>query len=92
VSVYYLLIELLNNGSAGLMPEIEPLVEEDIMFELERRTGKSYGSQKDEWGKWFIRSTDCGTELERANLMIFMRLRAHMIGTWENLNRTEPEI
>ncbi len=72
ISTYYLCLELLNGGEAGLLPEVESLLEEDILGEMKHRTGKDFGNDKERWARFVIGSPEYGSELERSNLMIFM--------------------
>lgn len=73
-SVYFLLLELLNNGEAGLLPEIEPLTADEITAELERRTGNKFGLDLKSWARWFLGSKEFGSEMERANFLIFLEV------------------
>ncbi len=75
VSTYYLIIELLNNGSAGLLPEHEPIPVQAIVSELVQRSGTTYHEDQEVWARWFIASKEHGSEIERANTLIFMNTR-----------------
>lgn len=75
VSTYYLVLELMNNGDVGLLPELEPIPEPEIIEELEHRTQECSGSSKDKWAQWFLGAADHGSELERANFMMFLETR-----------------
>ncbi len=72
VSVYYLILELCQNGKTGLLPELEPIPLEAIREELASRTGQKFRSTN-EWTTWFIGNSEYGTELERANLLIYLK-------------------
>ncbi|MEL7258186.1 MAG: hypothetical protein AAFN80_10150 [Pseudomonadota bacterium] len=72
VSTYFLMLELMDGGEVGVLPELEPIAAPEIFFELESRTSESFGSSKDDWANWFLGAATYGTELERANFRIFL--------------------
>jgi hypothetical protein len=78
VSTYFLILELLESGEAGLVQGLGPESIPTIILELESRTGMKYGEKADDWAKQFLQSKHLGSELERANLMIFLRTRQMM--------------
>lgn len=88
VSTYYLMLELLDGGETGLLPELEPISEESIVKELERRSGSSFKNDKSKWVAWFLGNKDHATELERANLLIFVRTQQSMARVLQNKRPT----
>lgn len=81
VSTFFLILELLECGNAGLLPALEPISMPMISKELERRSGQVFGTNADSWAYWFIGNPDHGTELERGNLL--MSLKAQKLHGWK---------
>lgn len=75
VSTYYLILELLNNGDCGLLPDIEPISLSSIVDELLSRSKENFGSDPEAWARWFAGNKDHGTDIERANTLIFLKTR-----------------
>ena len=73
VSTYFLMLEMMDGGEVGILPELEPIAASEIFSELERRTSERFGSSKDDWASWFLGAAKHGTELERANFGIFLK-------------------
>ena len=86
VSVYYLLLEALNDGAAGLLPSIEPIPIEHLIAELTHRTGVNNNETVLDWAKWFLGSDVWGSELERANLLIFLKTQESMSQIWQKIS------
>lgn len=84
-SVYYLILELLEDGQAGLISGSDAIPEASLILELRRRTGKDFGAAKESWVRYFIQSNDLGSELERANLMMFVRTQEAMRRIWDRV-------
>ena len=85
ISVYYLILEALNDGNVGLLPLLEPIPWEDIVFELKQRTGLDYGNDSSHWARWFLGNDEWGSELERANLSMFLQTQESMTRIWQKL-------
>jgi hypothetical protein len=85
VSIYYLLLELLEDGRAGLINGEEGIPEINILQELQKRTGRNFET-KAEWAKFFIADEYLGSEIERANLLIFVKTQEAMIKVWNMVN------
>lgn len=84
-STYYLLLELLEDGRAGLVAREHDILESDILEELRLRTGKTFASRAD-WVNYFIRTEELGSDLERANLYIFFKTQEAMMRIWKKIN------
>ena len=84
-SNYYLLLELLEDGRAGLLSNSSPIPTESLVVELKRRTGEDFGDNKEEWARHFIHSSNLCSELERANLMIFLKTQEAMTRIWNKV-------
>lgn len=84
-SVYYLILELLEDGRAGLISGSDTIPETSLILELKRRTGEDFGTVKEDWARYFIQSNDLGSELERANLMMFLKTRDAMKRIWDSV-------
>jgi hypothetical protein len=57
----YLILELLKDGRAEIIPELatlEPLEMQQIVDILSKRTGKNYGISKDAWFDWFVNNEE----------------------------------
>ena len=89
VSTYFLMLELMDGGKIGLLPELEPLAASEIFSELENRTSERFGSSKDDWASWFLGAAKHGTELERANFGIFLKT-ANMASSLETSRLANP--
>ena len=85
-STYYLILELLEGGAAGLISCGHAISEGDILGELRNRTGQDLGSRKEDWAQFFIESSDLGSELERANVLIYLRTQEAMARIWYRVN------
>lgn len=91
VSTYFLILELLNEGKSGLLPNIEPIEMSEIFTELETRTENKMDRDKEAWATWFLGNDKHGTELERSNLLIFLETRRHMQRLWRSVSGPESE-
>ncbi len=69
VSIYVLLVELFSDGDLGILPEIEPIPEKDIINELTERSGQSHRTDKRAWANWFLFETEVGSELEKESFL-----------------------
>ena len=85
-SVYYLILELLDGGKIGLLPDLEPLDPEVIVSELKRRTNLDIGNEGREWATWFYGNPEYGSELERANLHMFLQTQDAMTRIWKKVS------
>ena len=72
---YELIHELLNQGKAGICPEIEPIEIEAIVSALESRSRKSFGEDALRWIDWFLNEETAGTKNERDNMAIVKKIR-----------------
>ena len=73
-STYHLIVELLCDGKAEALPDIEPIEIEEIVRELEERSDQSFGRSAEQWVEWFITSEEFGTEYERRNVALIKRI------------------
>jgi hypothetical protein len=85
VSTYFLLLELLNGGDTGLIQTQPPLSDATILKELKKRSNLDFASDKSKWARWFIESGDHGTDIERSNLLIFMKTLESMEKIWSRV-------
>ena len=90
VSVYYLILELLDHGETGLLPELEPINPLDLLSELRLRTGVDKGEDPRAWAYWFIGDPTFGNELERANLLLSIKTEEAMTQIWKTV-RMRPQ-
>jgi hypothetical protein len=87
VTTYFLVLELLEAGEAGLLPSLEPISMKSIAQELILRSGHDHGTNAEKWAYWFIGNPDHGTELERANLLMFLKAQKRHGWKWYSLKR-----
>lgn len=86
VSTYYLVLEYLDGGHVGVLPEIEPISSDELLSALKDRTGRNLGDDPKAWASWFIGNSEYGTELERANLWMFMQSQASLRKIWSKFD------
>lgn len=85
-STYFLVLELLNEGEAGLISATDQIPIDEIVVELEMRTKLDFGNRKMDWAQHFVRSPSLGTELERANLLMFLQTQEAMTRIWKKVD------
>ena len=78
LSNYFLILEALNDGNAGFLPREEPISKDKIFSELRRRTGLDIEDSDAAWSSWFISEESGAPEIERSNLMMFLKTQKSM--------------
>jgi len=77
VSVLHLLIEMLKDGRAAIIPELagqEPFQIQDILTALRQKTNVDYGYDKQEWCKWYVELYEGATDHERETLKLLKKM------------------
>jgi hypothetical protein len=72
-TTFQLLVELLNDGNAEIIPElqpVEPINIDSLLIELRQRTGMDHGVTFDAWYKWFMEEVNVSTEHDRYMLRL----------------------
>ena len=76
-SVLHLMIELLKEGKAGIIPELSPLepIDVDVVIStLSQKTGVDHGRAFERWYPWFMEDCKDVAEHDRESLAIIKRL------------------
>lgn len=90
-STLELLIELMYNGKAEIVPELahlEPIPVEDIADILTARYRKTFGTDFSRWYAWFI-SKDCSSSEEEKDILV--NLKSFKDETGELLKRIREQ-
>lgn len=71
ISTYHLVIELMYEGKAEIIPEIkglEPFDVKEILQALRKRSGEDFGDTYDRWSNWFLETEDVASKYEKNTL------------------------
>lgn len=75
--VLHLLVELLKDGRAGIIPELaeyEPIAVDQILEALRLKTNFDKGSEKEAWYRWFLEEFEDATANERDTLKLLKKM------------------
>ena len=75
LSYFQLLLEFLDHGCAKLETSLEPIPINQIVLELENRSGLTYGYDLIRWVEWIIRTNQISDE-EKKTLGSILNMRA----------------
>lgn len=76
VSTYHLMIELIYDGKAEIVPEVaifEPFDVNEILAVLRLRANSDFGSDTQAWVSWFLDSKGVATERERETFRLLKK-------------------
>lgn len=78
ITTYHLMIELIYEGRAEIIPELEilePFDIKEIRATLQSRAQKNFGTDLDKWIDWFMGSEGIATDSERETFRLLKEFK-----------------
>lgn len=70
MSLYFLIRELIYDGTAGIDKSTEPIEINELIRQLTKKSGINLGDEKKKWIDWFISTCSGATDIEKDSIVL----------------------